>query len=120
MSSIGVQIHGGMGFIEETGAAQHFRDSRILPIYEGTNGIQSNDFVFRKVLRDNGAEAMAFIADVKALVAELGAKPNDDLDAMITQLTSAAATVEDAPAPKRKLRWPRRRLTLRRTWRCNA
>ena len=54
VSSIGVQVHGGMGFIEETGAAQHYRDARILPIYEGTNGIQAMDLVMRKVLRDGG------------------------------------------------------------------
>ena len=54
VASLGVQVHGGMGFIEETGAAQYYRDARILPIYEGTNGIQANDFLFRKILRDKG------------------------------------------------------------------
>ena len=54
ITSQGVQIHGGMGFIEETGAAQHYRDSRILTIYEGTTAIQANDLVFRKTVRDNG------------------------------------------------------------------
>ena len=53
-TSLGVQVHGGMGFIEETGAAQHMRDARILPIYEGTNGIQALDFIGRKCLRDQG------------------------------------------------------------------
>ena len=53
-TSLGVQVHGGMGFIEETGAAQHMRDARILPIYEGTNGIQALDFIGRKCLRDGG------------------------------------------------------------------
>src|SRR5665213_721533 len=57
VASLGVQIHGGMGFIEETGAAQHFRDARITPIYEGTNGIQSIDLVMRK-LAANGGEAV--------------------------------------------------------------
>ena len=66
-ASLGVQVHGGMGFIEETGAAQYYRDARILPIYEGTNGIQSNDLVFRKVLRDGGAEAKKFIAETRGL-----------------------------------------------------
>ncbi len=54
IASTGVQIHGGMGFIEETGAAQHLRDARILPIYEGTNGIQARDLVGRKVAKDGG------------------------------------------------------------------
>ena len=54
VASLGVQVHGGMGFIEETGAAQHYRDARILPIYEGTNGIQALDLLGRKLLRDNG------------------------------------------------------------------
>ena len=61
VTSIGVQIHGGMGFIEETGAAQFLRDARILPIYEGTNGIQAADLIFRKVLRDGGAVAFDYI-----------------------------------------------------------
>jgi 3-(methylthio)propanoyl-CoA dehydrogenase len=68
VASIGVQIHGGMGFIEETGAAQFYRDARILPIYEGTNGIQALDLVFRKVLRDGGAGAKIFMASLKTLV----------------------------------------------------
>lgn len=66
VSSLGIQVHGGMGFIEETGAAQFFRDSRILPIYEGTNGIQAADFMFRKFLRDQGAEALKYIDEMKA------------------------------------------------------
>jgi acyl-CoA dehydrogenase len=66
MASLGVQVHGGMGFIEETGAAQILRDSRIAPIYEGTTGIQANDLVGRKVGRDNGATMNALIADMQA------------------------------------------------------
>ena len=66
VASLGIQVHGGMGFIEETGAAQHYRDARIAPIYEGTNGIQANDLVFRKVLRDDGAAAKALIAEMAA------------------------------------------------------
>lgn len=68
VTSIGVQVHGGMGFIEETGAAQYYRDARILPIYEGTNGIQAADFVFRKVLFDKGAVAKTFIEELKAVL----------------------------------------------------
>ena len=70
VTSIGVQVHGGMGFIEETGAAQYYRDARILPIYEGTNGIQAADFVFRKVLFDKGTVAKAFIEELKAVLGE--------------------------------------------------
>ena len=61
VASTGVQIHGGMGFIEETGAAQFYRDARILPIYEGTNGIQAQDLAFRKILRDGGQTALTYI-----------------------------------------------------------
>ncbi len=71
VASIGVQVHGGMGYIEETGAAQYYRDARITPIYEGTNGIQALDLVSRKVLRDEGAAAKALIAEMEATSAEL-------------------------------------------------
>ena len=63
-TSLGVQVHGGMGYIEETGAAQHMRDARILPIYEGTNGIQALDFVGRKCLRDGGQGLSLLIAEM--------------------------------------------------------
>jgi hypothetical protein len=69
-TSLGVQVHGGMGFIEETGAAQHMRDARILPIYEGTNGIQALDFVGRKCLRDGGETLTHVLADMDATAAE--------------------------------------------------
>lgn len=64
VASIGVQVHGGMGFVEETGAAQYYRDARILPIYEGTNGIQANDFLFRKIMRDKGEFFTRWISEV--------------------------------------------------------
>ena len=64
ITSNGVQIHGGMGFIEETGAAQYMRDARILPIYEGTNAIQANDFMFRKTIKDNGLTAKIFLDEM--------------------------------------------------------
>jgi len=67
LSSTAVQVHGGMGFIEETGISQHYRDSRIAPIYEGTNGIQARDLVGRKVLRDRGVTAKAYIAEMRAV-----------------------------------------------------
>jgi len=73
IASVGIQVHGGMGYVEETGAAQTFRDARITSIYEGTTGIQSNDLIGRKVGRDRGAALLAFLeemADEKLLVAD--------------------------------------------------
>jgi 3-(methylthio)propanoyl-CoA dehydrogenase len=72
VTSLGVQVHGGMGFIEETGAAQFYRDARILPIYEGTTAIQANDLVGRKTLRDGGAAAKALAAEITKTVEQLG------------------------------------------------
>jgi 3-(methylthio)propanoyl-CoA dehydrogenase len=69
VTSLGIQIHGGMGFIEETGAAQYYRDARILPIYEGTNGIQAADLAFRKILRDKGVAANAYIRLIESRIA---------------------------------------------------
>jgi alkylation response protein AidB-like acyl-CoA dehydrogenase len=71
LSSLGVQIHGGMGYIEETGAAQHFRDARITTIYEGTTAIQANDLMFRKTLRDKGAAVSALLTQMDSLAASL-------------------------------------------------
>ncbi|WP_238372349.1 acyl-CoA dehydrogenase [Heliomarina baculiformis] len=71
VASLGVQIHGGMGFIEETGAAQHYRDARILPIYEGTTAIQANDLLGRKVMRDGGETARRFAALIAETEAQL-------------------------------------------------
>ncbi|MBP0596389.1 acyl-CoA dehydrogenase, partial [Paraburkholderia sp. LEh10] len=71
VTSLGVQVHGGMGFIEETGAAQYYRDARILPIYEGTTAIQANDLVGRKTLRDGGAVAQALLAQIAQTVEAL-------------------------------------------------
>ncbi|MGO4398563.1 acyl-CoA dehydrogenase [Achromobacter sp. PAB15] len=71
VASLGVQVHGGMGFIEETGAAQYYRDARILTIYEGTTAIQANDLVGRKTLRDGGAVAQALLAGIQQTEKEL-------------------------------------------------
>src|SRR5690606_18561137 len=71
VASLGVQVHGGMGYIEETGAAQYYRDARILPIYEGTTAIQANDLLGRKLLRDGGAVAGALLAQIRETVAQL-------------------------------------------------
>ncbi|HYD30366.1 MAG TPA: acyl-CoA dehydrogenase [Azospirillaceae bacterium] len=96
VASVGVQIHGGMGFIEETGAAQHYRDARIAPIYEGTNGIQANDLVFRKLGRDEGAAARGYIAEIKALDGDLAARPGDDPAAIRRNLAAGADALEKA------------------------
>jgi hypothetical protein len=96
IASIGVQVHGGMGFIEETGAAQHLRDARILPIYEGTNGIQARDLVGRKIARDGGETMQALIAEMRALEGELAAQPGDDLAAIRHQLGAAAEALGQA------------------------
>src|SRR4030088_1073676 len=96
IASIGVQIHGGMGFIEETGAAQHLRDARILPIYEGTNGIQARDLVGRKVTKDGGETMLGLVADMRALAEEMKAAPGDDLEVIRTALLAAAEALEDA------------------------
>lgn len=92
-ASIGLQIHGGMGFIEETGAAQHYRDARILPIYEGTNGIQSGDLVFRKVLRDKGASALEFIAEMKGATENLD---GNEFKSLRGSMTAALTGLEEA------------------------
>ena len=96
IASIGVQIHGGMGFIEETGAAQHLRDARILPIYEGTNGIQARDLVGRKVAKDGGETMFGLVAEMRALAEEMKAAPGDDLAAIRAGLMAAADVLEDA------------------------
>jgi hypothetical protein len=96
MASLGVQIHGGMGFIEETGAAQHLRDARILTIYEGTTAIQANDIVGRKTLRDKGAVAKTLCAQIVNTEQDLAAHGNDDCTAMLGALRQARAALEDA------------------------
>ena len=88
MTSNGVQVHGGMGFIEETGAAQHYRDARILPIYEGTTAIQANDLVFRKTIRDEGRSVMSLLDDISAEMKLLADHDHD------TVRNAAAAVLE--------------------------
>ncbi|KAF0096815.1 MAG: putative acyl-CoA dehydrogenase [Rhodospirillaceae bacterium] len=96
IASTGVQIHGGMGFIEETGAAQHLRDARILPIYEGTNGIQARDLVGRKVAKDGGETMLALVAEMRATAEEMKSAPGDDIEAIRAGLVAAADALEDA------------------------
>lgn len=94
VASTGVQIHGGMGFIEETGAAQFYRDARILTIYEGTTAIQANDLIGRKTVRDGGVVAKSIIAQVRATQAELAATGSVDLVAIAKQLGNGADALE--------------------------
>ncbi len=93
IASTGVQIHGGMGFVEETGAAQYLRDARITTIYEGTTGIQANDLVGRKVGYEKGATALAVIADMRKIVAALAA---GELAKMGKSLAAAIDALEEA------------------------
>ena len=94
VASTGVQVHGGMGFIEETGAAQHYRDARILTIYEGTTAIQANDLVGRKTVRDGGALARSIIAQVRHTEAELATAKSPDLQAIHKRLSAASTALE--------------------------
>ncbi len=96
ITSLGVQIHGGMGFVEETGAAQHFRDARITPIYEGTTGIQANDLLGRKIVRDGGKEARRLIDEMKGVANELSASSDLQFKSMGSTLGSAVLNLERA------------------------
>ncbi len=96
VASTGIQVHGGMGYIEETGAAQHLRDARIAPIYEGTNGIQANDLVGRKLVRDGGGAAAALVAEMRADAAALGGDRRDEFAAIARPLEEGLAALETA------------------------
>jgi acyl-CoA dehydrogenase len=96
VTSLGIQIYGGMGFIEETGAAQHWRDSRITTIYEGTTGIQANDLLFRKLMRDQGATAKVVFGEVYATAKALGASSRPELQAIAQRLGVALKAWTDA------------------------
>jgi len=89
VTSLGVQVHGGMGFIEETGAAQYYRDAKILTIYEGTTAIQANDLVGRKTARDGGQTAKAIAAQVEATETELAQRDSVNARAVLKRLTAA-------------------------------
>jgi 3-(methylthio)propanoyl-CoA dehydrogenase len=90
IASLGIQVHGGVGFIEETGAAQFLRDSRITPIYEGTTAIQANDLIGRKLARDGGRAAQSVVAEMRALARALSA------DAKLSGLAPAFGAAIDA------------------------
>ncbi len=95
IASLGIQVHGGMGYIEETGAAQHYRDARIAQIYEGTNGIQAMDLAFRKVARDGGKAMDGLIAEMRPALSE-GERPALDALAEATKFIVRTAG-KDAP-----------------------
>jgi alkylation response protein AidB-like acyl-CoA dehydrogenase len=95
VASTGVQVHGGMGFIEETGAAQFYRDARILTIYEGTTAIQANDLIGRKTVRDGGATARAILSQVRRTEAELESADSGDLAAIRNQLAAGSTALEE-------------------------
>jgi alkylation response protein AidB-like acyl-CoA dehydrogenase len=98
VASLGVQVHGGMGFIEETGAAQYLRDAKILTIYEGTTAIQANDLVGRKTARDGGATARAIAAQIEATERALATRPSHACQAMARQLAAGGRAFLDAVA----------------------
>ena len=95
VASTGIQVHGGMGFIEETGAAQHLRDARITTIYEGTTGIQANDLIGRKIARDGGATAKEVIKAMRIVEAELGKAPGEDMAATREAFSAALTAAEE-------------------------
>ena len=96
IASTGVQVHGGMGFIEETGAAQHLRDSRITTIYEGTTAIQANDLIGRKIAREKGVTVKAVIAEMRAVQAHLGEQRGEAFVAIRKSLDVGISSLESA------------------------
>ncbi|MCE2775694.1 MAG: acyl-CoA dehydrogenase [Limnohabitans sp.] len=98
VTSLGVQVHGGMGFIEETGAAQHYRDAKILTIYEGTTAIQANDLVGRKTARDGGQTALAIAAHIAATEQQLAKRDHAAAQSMAKRLKAAREAFEQVVA----------------------
>jgi alkylation response protein AidB-like acyl-CoA dehydrogenase len=96
VASLGIQVHGGMGFIEETGAAQHYRDARIAQIYEGTNGIQAIDLITRKVPLSGGADVRGYIDELRQTVAAVKAANDPAFGATGTRLAEATDSLADA------------------------
>ena len=94
LASLGVQVHGGMGFIEETGAAQHLRDARIMTIYEGTTGVQAQDLIGRKTQRDGGSGARELIAEITATVDALDASGDRRAQVIARELADGVAALD--------------------------
>jgi acyl-CoA dehydrogenase len=98
ITSTGVQVHGGMGFIEETGAAQHYRDARITAIYEGTTAIQANDLIGRKIARESGLTIKGVIGEMRKVEAQLAEATGDEFAAIRKSLSSGVTALEEAVA----------------------
>jgi hypothetical protein len=96
ITSTGIQVHGGVGFIEETGACQHMRDARITTIYEGTTGIQANDLIGRKVARDQGAAVKTLMAEMNVTLAALEAVGNKELRVIAGSLQGGIVALDNA------------------------
>lgn len=97
ITSLGVQVHGGMGFVEETGVAQYYRDARILPIYEGTNGIQAADLAFRKVIRNGGASVEGWLRDTRNAIKTMPEVLNNHLNNLATATQKIVTAGQAAP-----------------------
>jgi acyl-CoA dehydrogenase len=95
VASTGIQVHGGMGYMEETGAAQHLRDARITTIYEGTTAIQANDLVGRKMAREGGATAKLVIQAMRVVEGELAKAPGEDMAAIRAALVAGIKAVDE-------------------------
>jgi hypothetical protein len=113
VASLGVQVHGGMGFIEETGAAQHLRDARITTIYEGTTGIQAGDLVGRKIAREGGVTVKGWLSVLQGFDKELSKSQNPDIQALRQRLAAGAQAVGESVdfilARRARIRMPRLR-----------
>ncbi len=96
ITSMAVQVHGGMGYVEDTGAAQHFRDARITTIYEGTTAIQANDFLGRKLARDQGAEAKKILSELQDTARQLSGRGHEGCQAIGAILLKASAVLEES------------------------
>ncbi len=96
IASLGIQVHGGMGFIEETGAAQHLRDARITTIYEGTTGIQANDLIGRKIAREGGKTAKVFLEELRRFSTDLAQSKHPDIQALRARLDAGVQAAAKA------------------------
>ncbi len=94
VASLGVQVHGGMGFVEDAGAAQFYRDARILPIYEGTNGIQAIDLIHRKLPSGNGEVMQSYLDELEATVVEVAKSNAPEFGMMGERLSQAVAALK--------------------------